>query len=92
MTPTPAPTSPGPGWWLLLTALAALAALGYALACWWRPFRRCPRCHGTGLHLRDHGLLTRPCRRCAGTGRRLRLGRRVHNHLTRLRGQAARTR
>lgn len=60
--------------WLGLGALAL-----YVLACWWRPFSACRKCHGAGRFASSNGKHWRNCPRCGGTGRRLRLGRRLTN-------------
>ncbi|MDP9797452.1 hypothetical protein J2S43_005964 [Catenuloplanes nepalensis] len=88
---------------ILFAGIAVFATAGYALACWVKPFTRCGRCDGTGTSaprpVRDRLRGHRPvraraprgaadCPRCRGTGLRLRIGRRLHNHLTRLRRAA----
>lgn len=66
-------------WWIVLS-LVWLA--GYALACWLWPFRRCPRCKGTGKRFSPSGKAFGNCWRCKGSGRRIRLGRRVTRWMT----------
>jgi Zn finger protein HypA/HybF involved in hydrogenase expression len=77
---------------------------GYALACWVKPFTHCHRCEGTGDSPRRwidrlrYGQRSKPraararptCPHCRGTGLRLRIGRRMYNHLSRIRRDAAR--
>jgi hypothetical protein len=74
--------------------IVLIVTLGYALACWLKPYTACHRCGGTG-HTETSALrrwlghgAERPCRRCKATGLRLRLGRRIANHLTRARREA----
>jgi hypothetical protein len=47
---------------------------GYAFACWFWPFARCPKCEGRGAHASPSGRYSRTCRRCKGVGRRERTG------------------
>ncbi|WP_091644607.1 hypothetical protein [Micromonospora pallida] len=88
---------------VLFAGIALIVAVGYAGACWVRPFTACKRCTGTGIApprlwerllrrtTRPRALHGRPdCRRCTGTGLRLRIGRRAFNHFRRLRRQATR--
>ncbi|WP_433530368.1 hypothetical protein ACQPYA_30085 [Micromonospora sp. CA-263727] len=83
--------------------IALLVAVGYAAACYVRPFTACHRCKGTGtapprLWDRLRRRITHPralrgrpdCRRCTGTGLRLRIGRRAVNYVRRLRRHAGR--
>lgn len=86
-------TSPIP---LILFAL--FVTVGYALACWLKPFTHCDRCEGRGSSPRKlsdrlrYGPQSKPraargqpdCPRCSGTGLRLRIGRRAANALIRL--------
>lgn len=69
--------------------ITALVTFGYAGLCWVIPFTTCKRCAGTGRTTTR--ILHRPrvCRRC-DRGYRLRVGRRVYNHLHRLRSEAHR--
>ncbi|WP_309232096.1 hypothetical protein [Micromonospora tarensis] len=82
---------------------ALIVAVGYAGACYVKPFTACHRCKGTGTApppawRRVLRRTTSPralrgrhdCRRCTGTGLRLRIGRRVVNHFRRLRRHAGR--
>jgi hypothetical protein len=88
---------------ILFAGFALIVTVGYGLKCWIRPFTDCHRCHGTGGSPRR--LLDRwrrhpgrpraaralpTCPRCRGTGLRLHIGRRLYNHLSRLRRQASR--
>jgi hypothetical protein len=73
MTPDLTPT-------VTLIAAALVVTLGYALACYVRPFARCMWCKS------DERKKAGRCRRCRGTGLRLRIGRRVWNFWRRLHG------
>lgn len=64
-------------------ALAASAALVYAVSCWWFPLGHCHCCKGAGRHSRKDGKVFRDCRWCRGSGRRWRIGRRVWNFFRR---------
>ena len=64
---------------LILVTFAAVVF--YTLACWVKPFGRCSRCKGAGIHQTFLTHRYRPCRLCRGAGLRLRIGRRVYNHL-----------
>jgi len=64
--------------------ILAVVTLGYVWLCWMRPFRRCPKCEGTGWTCSAVLRRPKPCRRCVGEGWRLRHGRRAYNHLHRL--------
>lgn len=64
---------------LILACLALTWAAGYALACWWWPFKGCLKCEGVGRFKSPSGRAWRKCPRCAGSGTRVRLGRRVLN-------------
>ena len=65
-----------------------ILTVGYAGACYLRPFARCRRCHGERAvkgTLGDRilrGQSIRRCPRCSGTGLRLRWGRRFYNNLS----------
>jgi hypothetical protein len=76
----------------LALAALCLATLsgGYVLVCAGWPFARCRRCHGTGSLRAPIGRGRRLCLRCDATGLRLRIGRRVWNHLRRLRREGSR--
>jgi hypothetical protein len=67
--------------WVVVIAVAAVVAAGYAVACWWWPFGRCPRCKGSGTKPSPSGKYWRPCKKCKGSGRRIRTGRRIWNWL-----------
>jgi hypothetical protein len=89
---------------VLFAGFVLFVTLGYAVECWIKPFTHCHRCHGTGdspRRLTDrlrYGPAGRPraararpaCPHCRGTGLRLRIGRRVYNHLSRIRRDATR--
>lgn len=76
---------------LTLTALVLVTlGGGYVLVCAGWPFARCRRCHGTGSLRAPLGRGRRLCPRCDATGLRLRLGRRLWNHLRRLRREGTR--
>lgn len=73
---------PGAG---LACAVTEIGVLAYSAACWWRPFRDCWCCDGTGKHYKEKdgkriSKTFKPCRWCRGLGRRLRIGRRIYNH------------
>jgi hypothetical protein len=88
----------------LFAGFILFVTLGYALACWTKPFTHCHRCAGTGDSPRRlidrlrYGPRPKPraararptCPRCRGTGLRLRIGRRVYNRLSRVRRDASR--
>jgi len=80
---TATPEHPMPWGWLL--GALTLAAVGYAVSCWWWPFAPCRRCHGHGRFARADSKVWRVCRRCKGSGSRLRTGRRVWNRFARVR-------
>lgn len=61
----------------LLAALALVAALVYAAACWRWPFTSCGRCNGAAKLRSPSGRNWRPCPRCKGRGSKLRAGRRA---------------
>jgi hypothetical protein len=81
-----------------IVLIVLIVTLGYALACWLKPFTHCHRCRGHGTSTRTlsdrlrYGAPPKPraargkpdCPRCRGTGLRLRIGRRAANHLIRL--------
>jgi len=87
---------------ILFATFILFVALGYALACWVKPFTHCHRCEGTGEGPRrwtdrlrygqrpkQRAARSRPsCPHCRGTGLRLRIGRRAYNHLSRIRRNA----
>ncbi|GAB2915505.1 hypothetical protein GCM10022245_57640 [Streptomyces mayteni] len=81
-----------------LTANASLAlllvTLGYFALCAVSPFGRCRKCEGIGFRLTTtragRPRRGRDCRRCKGVGLRIRTGRRVLNHLDRIRRNANR--
>ncbi|MEU4772814.1 hypothetical protein [Micromonospora sp. NPDC023644] len=88
---------------VLFAGIALIVAIGYAGACYVKPFTACHRCKGSGTApptwwqrlrrraVNPRALRGRPdCRRCSGTGLRLRIGRRVFNHFRRLRRQGTR--
>ncbi|MEV4134410.1 hypothetical protein AB0J72_19845 [Dactylosporangium sp. NPDC049742] len=64
---------------VMLVTFAAVSF--YAIACWVRPFGRCSRCKGAGIHQTFITHRYQPCRSCRGAGLRLRIGRRVYNYL-----------
>lgn len=65
---------------MTLAALATVLILGYSLLCWMRPFGRCSRCKGAGIHQTLITRRYRPCRMCQASGLRLRIGRRLYNY------------
>ena len=71
-----------------LILFVLILTVGYAGACYLRPFARCPRCKGERAvkgTLGDRllrGQPTRRCPRCSGTGLRLRIGRRFYNNMS----------
>lgn len=88
---------------VLFAGIALIVAVGYAGACYVKPFTACHRCKGSGTApatwwqrlsrrtTRPRALRGRPdCRRCTGTGLRLRIGRRVFNHIRSIRRQGTR--
>lgn len=106
MTLILAATSPNtpemPEVWLV--GIVLFVAVGYAAACYIRPFTHCHRCDGTGASARRatdrirYGTRPGPraarglpaCPHCRGTGLRLRIGRRLFNRLARLHRDAHR--
>ncbi|NJP34146.1 hypothetical protein HCJ94_19690 [Micromonospora sp. HSS6-12] len=64
--------------------IAAAVTVCYVGVCWWRPFRRCRRCDGTGRRRSLMLRARRACRRCDGTGEHLRPGRIALNYLREL--------
>lgn len=75
---------------LVLVVVLLVLAAGYAASCAWWPFVACRRCSGTAKLRSPFGRAFRPCPRCKGTGRRLRLGRRLHNAVSRVRRDGTR--
>jgi hypothetical protein len=89
---------------VLFILFVLIVALGYGLACWVKPFTHCHRCEGTGdsprrwtdrirygQRSKQRAARSRPtCPHCRGTGLRLRIGRRLYNHLSRIRRDAQR--
>lgn len=77
----------------LIAALAVIVSI-YAGACALMPYTNCFRCGGKGWHF---GMIrrrrVRDCWWCDACGQRLRAGRRIYNHVVRLRreGQARKT-
>lgn len=62
---------------MLIVVVWLVWAGGYAFACYFWPFARCPRCEGRGGHLSPSGKYSRTCRKCKGIGRRERTGLRI---------------
>lgn len=60
--------------WAVLAGFVIVWAGGYAFACWFWPFARCPKCKGTGSRPSPSGKYWRNCRKCGGGGRRMRTG------------------
>ncbi|MBV1851901.1 hypothetical protein [Catellatospora tritici] len=75
---------------VILCPLLTVVTLGYLLTCVLWPFGPCRTCDGTGKRRAPFGRAFRDCTRCKGTGRRLRTGRKLHNHLTRMRRNGTR--
>jgi len=91
--PTPTATATGAlpgsiGAWLCLLLIAGAVVGGYLASCAIWPFANCRKCHGLGRFHAPSGRAWRRCRRCKGTGARLRIGRRLINHVRRLRADA----
>jgi hypothetical protein len=100
MTLTAAATSTDPPLPTLarIVLIVLIVTVGYALACWLKPFTHCHRCAGHGTSTRTltdrlrYGPAPKPraargrpdCPRCRGTGLRLRIGRKAVNRLIRL--------
>ena len=63
--------------WVILVLGGFAWAGGYAFACYFWPFARCPKCKGRGAHASPSGRYSRTCRRCKGIGRRERTGLRI---------------
>lgn len=86
---------------VLFAGIPLFVTFGYAARCWLKPFAVCHRCKGTGTAPattmdRLRGRATSPralrgrpdCRHCRATGLRLRIGRRLFNHVRRIRRAA----
>ena len=89
---------------ILLILSALIVTVGYAAACWLKPFTHCHRCRGVGTsprRLSDRLRYGKPptrraarakpdCPHCRGTGLRLRIGRRLANRARRAHRNATR--
>lgn len=64
-----------PTLWLIVAA--AIAIVGYLIACAIWPFAACRWCSGSGKKRSPSGRAWRPCRHCKATGARVRLGRQL---------------
>ena len=65
---------------VMLGLILLVALAGYLAGCWWREWKHCRCCKGTGRHYRKDGKAFRDCWWCRRTpGRRVRVGRRVLN-------------
>jgi DnaJ-class molecular chaperone len=72
-----------------LIALVLLLLGLYAITCAVMPWGQCHKCHGDKrIPTRSGRGRARKCPRCRGTGIRLRLGRRVFNYFSDVKGQA----